>query len=437
MIQQFQQHLNESFPLLKSRRFFLAISGGLDSMVMMHLFQTLNYRFAILHCNFKLRGKESNDDLAFVQNYADSFDIPWSFGHFETKAYAKQKKLSIQMAARELRYDWFDLQLNEKQFDYVLTAHHADDNLETFLINLSRGTGLDGLLGISAVNDKIIRPLLPFSRSELEDYAKKNNIKWREDSSNGTDDYLRNKIRHNITPLLKELNANFLQSFQHTIKHLQDAQSLVEDATILIYNLVVSDEYDIKKINITELTRLPNYKAYLYQWLKNFGFSAWDDIYNLIMAETGKQVLAEKYKLIKDRNFLLLYPISKKTIQQSYQINADEIEVKKPIKMQFKKVAATSTVLNNTIFVDAKKLVYPLTLRKWDEGDYFRPFGMEGKTKKVSKFLKDEKIAMVDKENVWLLISNNQVVWVVGMRADERFKTDETTSDVIQITFLK
>ena len=434
MILLFKKHLDNHFPFLKTKRFFLAISGGIDSMVMMHLFQQLNYRFAILHCNFQLRGKESDADLAFVQDYADSFDIPWSFGHFKTKAYAKENKISIQMAARELRYDWFEEQLHEKQFSYVLTAHQADDDLETFLINLSRGTGLEGLIGIPNTNKNILRPLLPFSRQEIEQYAKANNIKWREDSSNETDKYLRNNIRHNIVPLLKELNPSFSKSFQATLKNLQQAQSMVEDATILIYNLIVTDEDDVKKFDITELKRLPNFEAYLYQWLNPFGFSAWDDIYALVDAQAGKQILSDDYRLLKDRNYLILSPKNKKLAPSTYLITADQKEVKKPIKLSISEATTRSSTLNNTIFVDAKKLKYPLELRLWHDGDSFQPFGMNGKTKKVSKFLKDQKTTLFDKENIWLLCSDNQVVWVVGLRADERFKTDESNTKIVQIS---
>ena len=203
MQNKFHNHILHNFPFLIKKRFFIAVSGGIDSMVLVHLFQKIGFQFAILHCNFQLRGKESDGDMDFVRNYADKFDIPWSIGHFDTKEYAKEMKVSTQVAARELRYDWFDEQLAEKDFDFVLTAHHADDNLETFMINLSRGTGLDGLLGIPAINDAIIRPMLIFTREEIEAYAKENKIQWREDSSNASDNYMRNKIRHHLVPVLK------------------------------------------------------------------------------------------------------------------------------------------------------------------------------------------------------------------------------------------
>lgn len=437
MIEKFKINLNTNFPFLKNKKLFLAISGGIDSMVLLHLFQQLHYQFAILHCNFQLRNAESDADLEFVQAYADKFDIPWSFGHFQTKGYAKSKKISIQMAARELRYEWFEEQLIEKQFDFVLTAHHADDVLETFIINLSRGSGLDGLTGIPEINDKIIRPMLPFSRQEIENYAKINNLKWREDSSNNSEKYLRNNIRHNIAPLLKELNPNFLSSFQATINYLKQAQSIVEDGTVLMYQSIISDEDGLKKISLKQLKRLPNFEAYLYQWLSPFGFSAWNDIYDLVNAETGKQVLSEKFKLLKDRDFLILAPQSKKIKSKSFFILENQKEVKKPIKLTFSEVADLSNATNTTIFVDAEKLKYPLELRKWNENDIFYPFGMNGKSKKVGKFLKDEKIESFKKEHIWVLCSDSQIVWVVGLRADERFKISDSTTSIVQIQLLQ
>ena len=432
----FKKHLENNFIFLKNKQLFLAISGGIDSMVMLHLFQQLQYKFAILHCNFYLRGAESDADSEFIKDYAEKFNIPYSFGHFQTKEYAKDKKISIQMAARELRYVWFEEQLSHKQFDFVLTAHHADDEFETFLINLSRGTGLTGLIGIPQNNKKIIRPMLPFSRQEINDYARINNIKWREDSSNNSDKYLRNNIRHNIAPLLKDLNPDFLTSFQSTISHLKQAQTIVEDGTILMYQSIISDEDGLKKINLDQLKRLPNYEAYLYQWLNPFEFTAWNDIYELVNAETGKQVLSENFILIKDRDFLILTPKSKKKKSESYFIIKNQKEVKKPLNLTFSKVSDIFSASNSTIFVDAGKLRYPLELRKWKDEDFFYPFGMNNQSKKVSKFLKDEKVELSKKENVWVLCSENQIVWVVGMRFDERFRTTDTTSEILKIDLL-
>jgi len=436
MISEFKNHLASNFPLLANKKLFLAISGGIDSMVLLHLFQQLDYNFEILHCNFQLRGEESNNDLQFIQHYAAQFEIPCSFVHFDTTTYAKAQKLSIQVAARKLRYDWFEAQLSEQNFDYLLTAHHADDDLETFVINFSRGTGLDGLVGIPGQNGKIVRPLLPFSRQEIEDYAKKNSLEWQEDSSNASDKYLRNNIRHHIIPALKSLNSNFLTSFQATLNNLKQAQSLVEDATILVYQQVVHDEENLKRIDRNKLKLLPNYRAYLYQWLNPFGFSAWEDIYNLVESQSGKIILSEKHQLLKDRDTLILSPRSNSIDNEQFIIKKNQELVNFPIKLSISKVTDISVVANQSIFVDENKLHFPLQLRKWQTADSFLPFGMNGKSKKVSKYFKDEKLSLLEKEKTWLLCSDNQIVWIIGMRQDERFKTTTATKQMLQITLL-
>lgn len=432
MLLKFENHINKNFPFLQKSKFFLAVSGGIDSMVMVDLFQKLDYSFTMLHCNFQLRSNESDDDMKFIQDYGDTNSIPYSVVHFETEEYAKKMKVSIQVAARELRYAWFFEQLIEKQFDYVLTAHQADDNLETFIINLSRGTGLDGLVGIPEINKEILRPLLPISRQEIAAYANENNIQWREDSSNATDKYLRNKIRHDIVPILKELNQNFLISFQNTLGNLQQAQSLVDDASRMVYRKVVEDLHLQKKINLTELTQLPNYRAYLYQWLQPFGFTAWEDIYDLVEATSGKQIFSTDYVLLKDRTHLIVFPKNKEVQATSYWIEKGDNEVKIPLNISFCKVTDTLHQSSNTIFVDEDKLTYPLEIRKWQEGDFFYPFGMNGK-KKVSKFFKDEKLSLIDKSNVWILCSDNQIVWIINKRQDNRFIVNNNTKKSIQI----
>ena len=411
----------------------LAISGGIDSMVLLDLFKKLGFEIAIAHCNFQLRGQESQDDQAFIENYSKENNIPLFVTQFDTKAFAEDFKLSIQVAARELRYKWFYALLEARKYDYALTAHHADDNIETFLINLSRGSGLEGFTGIPIQNDKTIRPLLNFSREEIEHYAKENNINWREDSSNASDKYLRNKIRQEIVPVLKSLNPNLLSSFQNTFENLQQSMSLVDDASRIVYRKVVLDEENQKKINLKELLQLPNYKAYLYQWLNPFGFKAWNDIYNLVDSQSGKQIFSAGFKLLKDRDFLILSPQTQTDKQEKHLIHEEDQDVNFHIKLSFCKVSTASNASNTTIFVDQNKLKYPLMLRRWEEGDVLYPLGMNGKSKKVSKFFKDEKFSLIDKENTWLLCSENQIVWIVGIRQDERFKIEPTTKQIIQI----
>ncbi len=358
--------------------------------------------------------------------------IPYFIESFDTEKYSRDNKLSIQLAARKLRYDWFQELLSENQLDYLVTAHHLDDTIETFLINFIRGTGLEGLTGIPAENGKIIRPLLPFSREEIEHYATENKVQWREDSSNASDKYVRNKLRHNIVPTLKELNTGFLESFQNTLYHLQQAKSLVEDATHLVYERVVAKSEQQLKIDLELLLQYPNYKAYLYQWLKEYGFTSWDDIYDLVQAQSGKQVFSETHILLKDRTILQLYPKIKLDEQTIYKIEKEQTNLNFPLNLSFSKAVNISLNVNRIIFVDVDKVQFPLELRKWHKGDYFYPAGMNGK-KKLSKYFKDEKYSLLDKENQWLLCSNDQIVWVIGKRADNRYIAHESTQQILKI----
>lgn len=431
MFLKFQNHISSHFPFLQKAKILIAVSGGLDSMVLLDLISKTKIEFAIAHCNFHLRNDESNEDEDFVKSYCKENSIQVFFQKFDTKQFAEDEKLSIQVAARKLRYEWFYELLATENFDFVLTAHHLDDQLETFLINFSRGTGLDGLCGIPSKNDKIIRPLLIFSRDEIETFAKENNISWREDSSNASDKYVRNKIRHHVVPILKELNPSFLDSFENTIQNLNQAQSLVDDASRIVYRKVVQDVDNQKVVNLNELLQLPNYQAYLYQWLMPFGFSAWQDIYDLVEAQSGKQIFSEHFRLVKDRETLIIEPKSDK-ISDEYFINNNQSELNFPLKLMFCNVSNITISDAKTIFVDSDALKFPLKLRKWQEGDYFYPFGMNGK-KKLSKFFKDEKFSIIDKENAWLLCSENQIVWLIGKRLDDRFKVTENTQTIIKI----
>jgi tRNA(Ile)-lysidine synthase len=402
-------------------------------MVLVHLLHKLGYDIYMAHCNFNLRGKESDGDEKFIRDYADKNGIKLFVINFDTNKYATEHKVSIQIAARQLRYAWFNELLVENKLDYLLTAHHLDDSLETFLINFSRGTGLEGLTGIPQQNGNIVRPLLGFTRSEIETYVKENNIEWREDSSNASDKYLRNKLRHDVAPVLKSLNPAFMASFLETIEHLQQAQSMVEDASVLVYRQVVTEGDKQKHFSIDLLKRLPNYKAYMYQWLSPFGFTAWNDIYNLVDAQSGKQILSGEYRLLKDRDILILEPL-KKMGQLIYEIAENTQKIEVPLSLLLQKVDETDAKpAINTIFVDAGQLKFPLFVRKWQEGDYFCPLGMNGQKKKVSKYFKDEKLSLSDKEDAWLLCSEDRIVWIINMRADERFKVTNKTTQILKI----
>lgn len=431
MLQKLQNHINHNLAFLKGKKLLLAVSGGIDSMVLVHLLHQLNFDISVAHCNFNLRGIESDNDTEFVKATCEKLNIKFYVNHFDTKQYADLHKLSIQVSARQLRYDWFNEVLEKEGFDYLLTAHHLDDSIETFLINLTRGTGLEGLTGIPKQNGKIIRPLLIFSREEIEHYAQENEIEWREDSSNASEKYLRNKLRHKVIPILKELNPGFSDSFQQTLENLQQAHSMVEDASRIVYRKVVEDVNYQKRINLTELLILPNYQAYLYQWLKPFGFTAWNDIYDLVQAQSGKQVFSEQYRVLKDRNTLILTE-KNESESEIFHFYEDRENLNVPLKMTVCNKSGISLEQKGCIFVDKDTLKFPLVFRKWQEGDYFYPSGMSGK-KKLSKYFKDEKYSLIDKENTWLLCSENEVVWIIGKRADRRFLANETTQTIIKI----
>ncbi len=434
MLKKLQNHIVQNFPFLMDKKLLLATSGGLDSMVLLFLFQKLNGKIAVAHCNFQLRGNESNEDEKFLQNYTNQYQIKAFFNKFDTEKYAKINKLSTQVAARNLRYDWFNEIAETENYDHILTAHHADDNLETFIINLSRGTGIDGLIGIPAKNEKIIRPLLIFSRAEIESFANENNIVWREDSSNSSDKYLRNKIRHQVIPSFKDLNLNFLDSFQKTQTHLQETQSLANDAVHFMYEKIVKKVDTEIHFDIKILKTLPNFKIYLYHFLKDYNFKAWEDIYDLIDAQTGKKIFSNEFSLLKNRDFLIL---SSKTIdnhQAEYFIQNDQEIVNFPLKLSICKLNDIDIINKQTIFVDANKLVFPLVIKRWNEGAIFQPFGMKGQSQKVSKFFKDNKLSILEKQNIWILYSDNQIVWIIGLRQDERFKIDESTINKLKIT---
>ena len=433
MLQKLVNHIDQNLHFLIGKKLLIACSGGLDSVALTHLLKKLAFDIALAHCNFSLRGKESDEDENFVVHLADKLSIAVFTETFDTKKYASEHKLSTQMAARELRYRWFEEIRSDFKYDYVLTAHHADDKLETFLINVSRGTGLRGLTGIPEKNETIVRPLLPFSRKELLQYAKQNNLHWREDSSNASTDYLRNQLRLEVIPKYKKANEGLLQSFQKTQRHLQSSAALIDDYMALVFQLVVREALEGYRIDILKLQELPNSDTLLYELLHSFGFTAWEDISTLMTAQSGKQVFSSTHRLLKDRNALLLTEIPSETNKNEFFISENEKEITHPIHLKFNSTKKMGNIMASEVYVDSDKITYPLLLRKWREGDVFQPFGMKGK-KKLSKFFKDEKLSLVAKENTWVLCSDAKIVWIVGMRLDDRFKISPETKEILKIS---
>lgn len=434
MLLPFKNHLQEHFPKVSESKILIAISGGVDSVVLTHLCKEANLDISLAHCNFHLRGEESEGDEGFVMELADALDIEVYIEGFETEAYARGKKISIQMAARELRYHWFEELRETLQFDYIFTAHHANDNLETVLINFVRGTGLEGLTGIPEKNGYILRPLLPFSREDIEEYARNSHIKWREDSSNASGKYLRNRIRQEVIPTLVDLNPQFLESFENTRKHLQESSVLVEDYISALFPRIAKEEEYGYSFRIKMLKTIPHLRAVLYELFRSFGFTEWNDVFDLLDAQPGKIVYSKTHRLIKDRENLLLTTFPSIN-EREYEILAEEEVVMLPIgTFQLEEADEISNGGKNVIYLDLNKLNFPLTVRRWEEGDYFHPFGMKGR-KKLSKYFKDEKLSLPQKENCWLLCSKNEIVWVIGYRADARFGVDENTSAILKLTY--
>ena len=433
MLQDLKERIETRLDFLNHSKLLIAISGGIDSVVLTFLCNQLKLNISLAHCNFNLRGNESDTDEDFVLELAEDLDLEVFVQRFDTEAYAKDNKRSIQMAARELRYNWFEELAAQLKFDYILTAHHADDNLETFLINFTRGTGLEGLTGIPEVNGKFVRPLLSFSSADINAYAKENNIKWRDDSSNASTKYLRNKLRHEVIPILKEINPSLLNSFQSTLNNLNETALIVQESIDKFLNdAIESIDDNVVKFKISAFKNLEHPRPYLYESFKEFGFTQWDDILNLLDAETGKQVFSSTYRLIKNRDHLLLSKIESEDFDE-IEILESDTKIETPLGILFFDEAdAVLDQCSNTIFIDKEKLQFPLKVRKKQEGDFFYPLGMTGK-KKLSKYFKDEKFSLLDKENTWLLCSREEVVWVIGKRADNRFKVTENTNQILKI----
>lgn len=437
---QFHSYIQKELPFLRNKKLLLAVSGGLDSMVLYHLCKTDVMDIAVAHCNFNLRGAESEAETTFVKTTMAEAAVQCFTVYFDTYAYAEEKKVSTQMAARELRYTWFKELASAHGFDYILTAHHANDSAETLLINLSRGTGLKGLTGIPTQNGKVVRPLLGFSRKQLKEYAITHKIRYKEDSSNACSDYLRNDIRLHAIPALEKATPSFLEGVARTQEYVRQSEALLE-----VYKSQLQQEYTYPIhsnqeskgfcIDLLKLAAHPEQEAVLYALLSDYGFTAWQDIYRLPNAQSGKKVVSQSHTILKDRDRLQVIPKGTNHTKPVVWIGANEQRVSGTNwEVELQEVLEWFQPTKNEIFVDRNLLTFPLLIRTWQEGDYFFPLGLGGK-KKLSKFFKDEKLSLTKKQEVLLLCSNNDIVWVIGMRPDDRFKVTNTTSTIIKISY--
>ncbi|HAQ21029.1 MAG TPA: tRNA lysidine(34) synthetase TilS [Prolixibacteraceae bacterium] len=437
MVEQFLKYIHEENLFHSSERILLAVSGGADSMLMLHLFGNAGFQVAVAHCNFGLRGMESDGDEQFVADYCEMHNLAFYVKHFKTQDYALEKGISIEMAARDLRYSWFDGLLVKHGLGLLATAHHQDDVIETFLINLSRGSGIKGLSGIQPKSGRIIRPMLFTNRTEILDYCRRLKINFRTDSSNMDTVYKRNLIRQDILPLLEQVNPAFRKNALKTIGTLHETGVLFQQRMSEVRAFVYSEDDQGAMIHIEKLQTLSPLRTILFELIREFGFQIEqiDDILDSMNRESGRKFFSGDYRLVKDREYLLISSFHQKS-GKFYYIDEDCTKIQNPVHLSFEKIERTadfrfSTHLN-AVDLDLDRLIFPLILRHWQEGEYFQPLGMKG-LKKLSDFFIDEKYSIPDKENAWILASGNQLVWIVGKRLDDRFKITSKTKRILRI----
>ncbi len=351
MLSEFKEHLEGNFPKLLHEPFLIACSGGADSVVLAHLCEQLNLNFALAHAHFGLRGVESDQDASFVKDLANKYNKKYFVKHFNTEVYATNNKVSIQVAARELRYAWFEEIRQAENFSFCVTAHHADDNLETFLINLSRGTGLRGLIGIPEKTGVLARPLLPFNRAAILEYANDQQLIWREDSSNLEKKYLRNKIRHDLIPVLKSLHPRFMDNFKQSQGFLRGNSEILQKHLEEVRDRCFQEEEGWVKIRLAPLSSLLPRQAYLHGLLGSYGFKEWSDVEALLNAIPGKQVLSDSHRLIKARDYLILQPIPMK-MEEEYTLKLTLGTITEPVHLMIEEVAKMGALSANVLYVD-------------------------------------------------------------------------------------
>jgi len=436
MLDHFLENITKKHLFESNQKVLLAISGGIDSMVMLYLFEKSGFDYGIVHCNFQLRGDESDGDEEFVKKQVLIHGVPAFFQTFDTEEYAQINGVSIEMAARELRYEYFEKVRIENNYDFIATAHHSDDLIETFFLNLSRKTGIKGLTGIKEKSGNIVRPMLFTNRSEIESFAKENYIDFREDSSNNEVVFQRNFLRHKIIPLFTELNPSFKKNILASIENLKDAETIYSTYFDAEKQKVLEIATDSQVIDIKKVINSAQPHLLLFEILTDFDFNPTviEEVFQSLESESGKQFFSKTHRLVKDREKLFVSLLEEKEIK-IYYIESDDIELFEPFDINVEKRTAGDFKIRkeeNIACLDLDKLEFPLLVRKWQQGDYFQPLGMSG-FKKLSDFFIDEKIPVHKKENTWLLCSGNKIVWIMGHRIDNRFKITSNTKKVLQI----
>ncbi len=438
MLKQLEVNIRKNDLFGKEHRLLLAFSGGIDSVVLAHLLHNMGYSCSLAHCNFRLRGDEAQGDRAFCESFAKDLGIPVFTKDFDTKAYAAERKLSTQMAARELRYNWFKELMAEHGFDRLLTAHHANDNVETLLVNLVRGTGIKGLQGIPERQDDLVRPLLFATKEEIMTYAEKHQLLYRNDSSNAEVKYKRNFIRHKVIPELKSLNPALEETIHTSVQFFKQSSEIVQSYAREKYTAMCHETQEQLFIDIKALAKEPYKETLLFEWLHNKQFKPRQiaQLCEVIHSEkhSGKQFSSPTYRLVVDRKYIIVQPLEKEPLQSTYTIASPTDTAHLPIVLSIEEVTeAVFSGNRNEIVIPYTEQLFPLTLRRWKQGDKFRPFGMKG-FKKLSDFFKDQKLSLFEKEAVWILANREQIIWIIGHRMDDRCRIEETTARSLRMT---
>ena len=436
ILEKVKTYIDENRLLTPGNKVIVGVSGGIDSVALLHLLQRLGVECIVAHCNFHLRAEESDRDEQFVKDVTKQLGLPFYRIDFDTLKYAANNKISVEMAARELRYEWFESLAKKMDAQAIAVAHHLDDSIETLLMNLIRGTGLRGLTGISARNGLVIRPLLCCTREELFQYVTFHQLAYVEDSTNALNDYQRNKIRNQLLPLLEDINPSVRQTLYQSLERFSGTYKVYEEFIDSYKKLLMKDENGTIIIDISLILKLPDVTTVLYEFLSPYGFNAQvvQQVVSHLNDTSGKKFYSSTYRLVKDRQNLIL---TKRTRDEKISIQIDEgrdiITYPLPLSIHYSDVNNVEINKNkNVLTIDADLVKFPLILRKWEEGDAFVPFGMKG-MKKLSDFFIDNKFSLPDKENTWLLVSDEKIVWIVGHRADNRFRVTAETRKIIII----
>lgn len=440
MLESFQKYIAEKRLIDENDKILIAASAGVDSTVLCHLFHQTEIDFAIAHCNFKLRGEESGADEFFVKALAEKFDVSFFSTSFDTNKIAEENKKGIQETARQLRYDWMNELTEKKGYDKIATAHHLDDNIETVLFNFSKGTGIRGMRGIQPERENIIRPLLFATKKEILDFAEKEGIEYREDASNLTDKYSRNHIRHHVIPALEKVAPNFHRNAERTIGHLSEMEEFFRFFMQKIRADVIYEERKNIKIDLKKLLSYPASSTVLFELIRPYGFNSTQaqNILQSVENQSGKVFSTDAFRATISSSILIIQSqeISGK-VKLYIEKGKDSIETEGGTihlshnclpPSHFPKEASV-------VWLDEGALKWPLLLRHWQPGDFFHPIGMGGNRKKLQDFFGDHKLSRFEKDEVWILESDGDIVWVVGLRMDDRFKVRLSTKSCLRIEF--